>query len=80
MLMGGVVVLYTTLGGIKAVTWADVQQMMMIMGALILALLIAIWKLPTTFVLDAMKSRRAGRVKRSTRISIPTTVTTCGAV
>ena len=25
--MGGLVVLYTTLGGIKAVTWADVQQM-----------------------------------------------------
>ncbi len=46
ILMGGLVILYTTMGGIKAVTWADVQQMMMIMGALILALVIAIWKLP----------------------------------
>ena len=36
--MGGLVILYTTMGGIKAVTWADVQQMMVIMGALILAL------------------------------------------
>ena len=26
MIMGGLVVLYTTTGGIKAVTWADVQQ------------------------------------------------------
>ncbi len=46
LLMGGLIVLYTTLGGIKAVTYADVQQMMMIMGALILALVVAIWKLP----------------------------------
>jgi Na+/proline symporter len=46
IVMGGLVILYTTMGGIKAVTYADVQQMMMIMGALILALIIAIWKLP----------------------------------
>ncbi len=46
LVMGGLIILYTTLGGIKAVTYADVQQMMMIMGALILALVIAIWKLP----------------------------------
>src|ERR1019366_5445772 len=46
IVMGGLIILYTTMGGIKAVTYADVQQMMMIMGALILALLIAIWKLP----------------------------------
>src|SRR6202163_2123321 len=46
IVMGGLVILYTTMGGIKAVTYADVQQMMMIMGALVLALVIAIWKLP----------------------------------
>ncbi len=46
ILMGGLIILYTTSGGIKAVTWADVQQMMMIMGALVLALVIAVWKLP----------------------------------
>ena len=38
LIMGGLVVLYTTLGGIKAVTWADVQQMMVILVALVLAL------------------------------------------
>jgi SSS family transporter len=47
ILMGGLVVLYTTMGGIKAVTWADVQQMMVIMLALILALGIAISLLPS---------------------------------
>ena len=29
-MMGVVVVIYTVLGGIKAVTWTDVQQMMII--------------------------------------------------
>src|SRR6267154_2368660 len=38
LLMGGLVVLYTTLGGIKAVTWADVQQMMVILLSLFLSL------------------------------------------
>src|SRR5579872_1434061 len=64
ILMGGVVILFTTMGGIKAVTYADVQQMMMIMGALILALLIAIWKLPhDVSFFDAMKiAGAAGRL------------------
>ena len=46
LLMGSLVVLYTTLGGIKAVTWADVQQMIVIFAALIFALGIAIYLLP----------------------------------
>ncbi len=46
LIMGGLVVLYTTLGGIKAVTWADVQQMIVIMIALVLSLLVAISLLP----------------------------------
>ena len=64
ILMGGLVILYTTMGGIKAVTYADVQQMMMIMGALILALVIAIWKLPhDVSFLDAIKiAGAAGRL------------------
>ena len=47
VLMGGLVILYTTTGGIKAVTWADVQQMTVIMSALILSLGIAVWLLPS---------------------------------
>jgi SSS family transporter len=46
LIMGGLVVLYTTLGGIKAVTWADVLQMTMIMLALVIAFGIAISMLP----------------------------------
>jgi Na+/proline symporter len=64
LVMGGLIILYTTLGGIKAVTYADVQQMMMIMGALILALVIAIWKLPhDVSLLDAVRiAGAAGRL------------------
>jgi Na+/proline symporter len=46
ILMGAIIVLYTTMGGIKAVTWADVQQMMMICAALVLCLIIAFHLLP----------------------------------
>src|SRR5579862_9375036 len=46
LIMGGLVVLYTTTGGIKAVTWADVQQMMVISLSLILSLIMAIHLLP----------------------------------
>jgi len=64
LVMGGLIILYTTLGGIKAVTYADVQQMMMIMGALILALVIAIWKMPhDVSFLDAVRiAGAAGRL------------------
>lgn len=45
-LIGVLVVLYTTMGGIKALTWADVQQMTMIFLALLLSLFVAIHALP----------------------------------
>jgi SSS family transporter len=46
LLMGGLVTLYTTMGGIKAVTWADVQQMAVILFALVLSFGVAISLLP----------------------------------
>ncbi len=46
LIMGGLVMLYTTMGGIKAITWADVQQMTVIMASLVLALWMAISLLP----------------------------------
>jgi len=46
ILMGSLVVIYTTTGGIKAITWADVQQMAVIFVALILALFMAIHLMP----------------------------------
>ncbi len=45
--MGGLVILYTAIGGIKAVTWADVQQMTVIFAALVLALGMAVFLLPS---------------------------------
>ncbi len=46
LLMGGLVILYTALGGIKAVTWTDVQQMLIIFAGLLAALAAALWLLP----------------------------------
>jgi SSS family solute:Na+ symporter len=46
LLMGSLMILYTASGGIKAVTWADVQQMKLLFAALFLALVMAIWLLP----------------------------------
>lgn len=47
VLMGALVISYTSLGGIKAVTWADVQQMMLIFCGLVLSLFMAIHLLPS---------------------------------
>ncbi len=46
MLMGSLVVLYTTLGGIKAVTWTEFVQMLVMFLGLIAALIAAVWMLP----------------------------------
>ncbi|HUI57193.1 MAG TPA: sodium:solute symporter [Bryobacteraceae bacterium] len=45
-LMGATVVTYTVLGGIKAVTWSDVQQMLVIVFGLVVALITVIVLLP----------------------------------
>ena len=46
ILMGLLVITYTSLGGIKAVTWADVQQMMLIFCGLVIALVMAVHLMP----------------------------------
>ena len=48
MLMGMTVITYTVLGGIKAVTWSDVQQMGIIMLGLVVSLVTVIVLLPKT--------------------------------
>ncbi len=56
IIMGVIVILFTTMGGIKAITWADVPQMIVIFSALILALCMAIHLLPAgVSFLDAAK-------------------------
>lgn len=44
--MGILVVIYTTTGGIKAVQWADVQQMTVILFALLISLGVALYLMP----------------------------------
>ena len=64
VLMTGLVILYTVLGGVKAVTWTDVQQMLIIFAGLIVALLTAILLLPgEVSFLDALAlAGAAGRL------------------
>ncbi|MGH7709740.1 MAG: sodium:solute symporter [Gemmatimonadaceae bacterium] len=45
-LMGIPTVIYTMIGGVQAVTWADVKQMVLIVGALAAIVVILIFKLP----------------------------------
>ncbi|HMD50313.1 MAG TPA: sodium:solute symporter [Bryobacteraceae bacterium] len=47
VLMGVLIVSYTAYGGIKAVTWADVPQMLLIFCGLLIAFFMAIHLLPT---------------------------------
>jgi Na+/proline symporter len=62
--IGALVILYTAKGGIKALTWADVQQMSMIFFALGLSLIVAVHSLPHQIsLLDAMHlAGAAGRL------------------
>ena len=65
VLIGVLVVIYTASGGIKALTWADVQQMTMIFFALIVSLVIVIHALPSDIGLgDALHlAGAAGRLR-----------------
>jgi Na+/proline symporter len=64
-LIGLLVVIYTASGGIKALTWADVQQMSMIFVALIVSLIIVIHAMPATitFTNALHLAAAAGRLK-----------------
>ena len=62
-LIGVPTVLYTVLGGVQAVTWADVKQMVIIVGALTAIVFVLIWRLPVP-VDDALRvAGAAGRLK-----------------
>ena len=64
VLIGSLVVIYTATGGIKALTWADVQQMAMIFLALVISLVVAIHALPpgVTFGHAVRLAGTAGRL------------------
>jgi Na+/proline symporter len=69
MIMGLLIIAYTVTGGIKAITWADVQQMSLILCSLVLALIIAVHLLPAgvSFV-DAV--RLAGAVGKLNAVNV----------
>ncbi len=46
LVMGGLITIYTVTGGIKAVTWTDVQQMLIILFGLIVAFFMIVHMLP----------------------------------
>lgn len=64
VVIGALVILYTASGGIKALTWADVQQMSMIFIALVISLAVILRALPPGIsVLDALHlAGAAGRL------------------
>ncbi len=64
VLIGALVITYTATGGIKALTWADVQQMTMIFVALVISLIAAVHALPHQISFgDAFHlAREAGRI------------------
>jgi len=67
-LMGVTVITYTTLGGVKAVTWSDVQQMIIIFVGLVIALVTLIHMMPASLSLpDALYlAGAAGRLNAVT--------------
>lgn len=64
VLIGVLVISYTAFGGIKSLTWADVQQMSMIFIALIVSLIAAVHALPhqISFADAFHLAREAGRI------------------
>ena len=63
LLIGVPTILYTVLGGVEAVAWADVKQMVVIVGALFALVAVLIWRLPVP-VDDAFRIAGAtGRLK-----------------
>lgn len=64
VIMGAVAVVFVTLGGIKAVTWTDTQQMVIVTIGLLSSFFTALWLLPSDVSLGgAMKlAAAAGRL------------------
>jgi Na+/proline symporter len=64
VVIGGLVIIYTTSGGTKAVSWTHVHQMLIALGGMAVALVIAIRSLPhgVTMVEAAKVAGRMGRL------------------
>ena len=68
LVMGGVAVTYTTLGGVKAIAWTDLQQMLVMTAGLVAALACAVLLLPghVTFLDAVTVAGAAGRLNAVT--------------
>jgi Na+/proline symporter len=68
LIMGAIAILYTTFGGVKAVAWADFQQMLIMTAGLAAALIAAVMLLPShVSFLDAVSlAGAAGRLNAVT--------------
>ena len=64
LVIGGLVILYTTTGGTKAVSWTQVHQLLIALGGMAVALVIAIRALPhgVTMIEAARVAGRLGRL------------------
>ncbi|MEA2274693.1 MAG: solute:Na+ symporter, family, partial [Solirubrobacteraceae bacterium] len=75
VVIGTLVILYTTSGGTRAVSWTHVQQMLIILGGMATALVIAIRSIPADItVIEAVKV--AGRMGRLNAIDFTFDFTT----
>jgi SSS family solute:Na+ symporter len=62
-LIGIPTVIYTMFGGVQAVTWADVKQMVLIVGALLLIVIILVMQLPVSPDAALRVAGAAGRLQ-----------------
>src|SRR5687768_124601 len=62
-LIGLPTVLYTVIGGVQAVTWADVKQMVVIVGALLAIVIVLLVKLPVAPDTALSIAGAAGRLR-----------------
>jgi len=62
-LIGVPTVIYTMIGGVQAVTWADVKQMFIIVGALVAIVIVLILKLPVSTDTALRIAGAAGRMQ-----------------
>jgi Na+/proline symporter len=61
-IMGAVITIFATVGGIKAITWTDTQQMLIMVVGIATACLCAIWQTPVSFTDQLKIAGAAGRL------------------
>ncbi|HYI94931.1 MAG TPA: sodium:solute symporter [Bryobacteraceae bacterium] len=62
IIMGAIITLFATFGGIKAITWTDTQQMLIMLVGIATACLCAIWQTPVGFWDQLTLAGAAGRL------------------